>query len=193
MQAGVEVVGVLVRSKIRGYHVHASKIARLGVPILFGHTIKEAVGENSVEKAIVVKVDKNKKIIEGSDIKFDVDTICISVGLSPLVELLGQANCELKYVAELGGYVPVRDENYNTTNESIFVAGDITGIEEASAAMVEGYIAGLSASKYLGNIHENFDELIEEYRIQLKDLRSGPHSEAVTRGMNKLMEVAVNV
>ncbi len=193
MQAGVEVVGVLVRSNIKGYHVHASKIARLGVPILYGHTIKEAIGENGVEKAIVVKVDKNKEIIEGSEMEFDVDTICISVGLSPLVELLGQANCELKYIPELGGYVPVRDEYYATTNKSIFVAGDVTGIEEASAAMVEGHIAGLSAAKYLGYTHEYFNELINEYRRQLIDLRSGPHSKGVLRGIDKLIGGEINV
>jgi sarcosine oxidase subunit alpha len=187
MQAGVEVVGIITDMFITGYHVHASKIARMGVPILSGYTVKEVSGDRKVEKAVIAKIDKSWQPIEGTEIEFDVDAVCLSVGLSPLIELLGQSKCDLRYIPELGGYVPIRDENYRTTNEMIFVAGDITGIEEASAAMVEGYIAGLEASKDIGNIHTNYRELMRDYRGQLDDLRSGPHSGRLRTGLEKLM------
>ncbi|MCD6436517.1 MAG: FAD-dependent oxidoreductase [Clostridiales bacterium] len=193
MQAGVEVEAIITDLFITGYHVHASKIARMGVPILSGYTVKEVIGEEKVEKAVISKIDDKWNIIEGTDIEYDVDAVCLSVGLSPLVELLGQAGCELRYISELGGFVPLRDNNYRTTNSNIFIAGDITGIEEASSAMVEGYIAGLTASKDIGNIHEKYDELLEDYRSQLNDLRSGPHSGRLRNGIAKLMGVLDNV
>ncbi|MEA3423881.1 MAG: NAD(P)/FAD-dependent oxidoreductase [Bacillota bacterium] len=187
MQAGVQVEAIITDLFITGYHVHASKIARMGVPIMSGYTVKEVIGEEKVEKAIISKIDDKWNIIEGTDIEYDVDAVCLSVGLSPLVELLGQAECELRYITELGGYVPTRDNNYQTTNPSIYVAGDITGIEEASSAMVEGYIAGLTASKDIGHFHEKYNELLRDYKSQLNDLRSGPHSGRLRSGIEKLM------
>ena len=174
MQAGVEIAAVIHHSpKIGGYHVHASKIRRMGVPILTNHAIKEAIGKDSVEKAIIWELDNKKKPIVGSEKELDVDIICISVGLSPLVELLMQAGCEMKYVQELSGMVPVIDKNYQTTMEGIFVAGDASGVEEASMAMVEGYIAGLCAADYLGNKHPDIENLKEDYIAQLNELRAG--------------------
>jgi len=39
-------------------------------------------------------------------------TICLAVGLQPSVELVAQTGAEIKYISELGGYVPVRDEKH---------------------------------------------------------------------------------
>jgi sarcosine oxidase, subunit alpha len=63
----------------------------------------------------------------------------------------------VKFVASLSGFVPVRDENMMTTKQGIFVAGDVGGIEEASSAMVEGYLAGLSAAEWLGYVSEDLE------------------------------------
>ena len=41
----------------------------------------------------------------------------------------------------------------------MFVAGDVSGIEEASSAMIEGRMAGIAASEYLGYI-EKTDRMI---------------------------------
>lgn len=172
MQAGVDVAAIIHHSpRIGGYHVHASKIMRMGVPLLLNHEIKEARGKDAVESVVIHELDRAHKPIPGSEKELDVDTICISVGLSPLVELLGQAGCEMKYVRELSGLVPVIDEKYQTSVKGIFVAGDTAGVEEASMAMVEGYIAGLYAAESLGFRHTEFEKLVEDYKSQLSDLR----------------------
>jgi sarcosine oxidase subunit alpha len=80
MQAGVEVKAILdAAPKIGGYLVHASKIRRMGVPILTSHTVKEAIGNEFLEKAVICKVDEKFNLIEGTEITFDVDVMCISV------------------------------------------------------------------------------------------------------------------
>lgn len=193
MQAGVDIAAVITDLSITGYHVHASKIARMGVPILSGHSIKEVIGERQVERVVVAAIDDQWRPIEGTEQIFDVDAVCLSVGLSPLVELLGQARCDMVYIPELGGFVPRRDEDYRTSNPTIFVAGDVTGIEEASAAMVEGYIAGLVAARDLGYVHPEYHALMDDYRSQLADLRSGPHSGRLRSGLEKLMGGARDV
>lgn len=187
MQAGVEIAAIIDASpKIGGYLVHASKVRRMGVPIYTKHTIKEAIGKEKLEKAIICELNDKWQPILGSEKETDVDVICISVGLTPLVELLMQADCEMRYVPELGGIVPVRDDTYQTTKKGIFVAGDASGVEEASSAMVEGYLAGLCAANSIGYKNKDYESLKEDYIAQLLSLRSGPVGEKIRVGINKI-------
>lgn len=188
MQAGVEVAAILdAAPKIGGYLVHASKIRRMGVPILTSHTVKEAIGKEFIEKAVVCEVDDKFRSIEGTEKEFDVDVMCISVGLTPLNELLAMRGCQMKYVPQLSGFVPLRNENYETTIENVFAAGDATGVEEASAAMVEGYLAGLCAASKIGYTPDNFEERKNDYVKQLNDLRSGPVGKHILSGIEQIV------
>lgn len=183
MQAGVQVAAILdAAPKIGGYLVHASKVARMGVPILSSHTVKEAQGNTRLKRAVVCRVDSGFNPVPGTEKAFDVDTMCIAVGLSPLNELLEMRGCKMKYVPQLGGSVPVRGENYETSVDSLFVAGDTSGIEEASSAMVEGRIAGLCASAKIGRRRPDYDELLSDYFRQLDELRSGPAGRHIREG-----------
>lgn len=188
MQAGVEVAAILdAAPKIGGYLVHASKIRRMGVPILTSHTVKKAIGKDCIEKAIICEVDDKFNPIEGTEMEFDIDVMCISVGLTPLNELLAMRGCQMKYVPQLSGYVPLRNENYETTVENVFAAGDATGVEEASAAMVEGYLAGLCAAEKIGCKTDNFQARKQDYVKQLNDLRSGPVGQHILAGIKQIV------
>ncbi|SCY11033.1 NAD(P)/FAD-dependent oxidoreductase [Alkaliphilus peptidifermentans] len=188
MQAGVKVEAIVEAAPtIGGYLVHASKVRRMGVPIYTGYSIKEAHGKDSLEKAIIWQLDEKWNGIPGTEKELDVDVICISVGLSPLSELLWQAGCQMKYIHEFGGFVPARDENLQTSVKGIFVAGDVAGVEEASSAMVEGYIAGMSAASYLGYKLYNMQEVKDDLMQQLNSLRHGPVGEKIRNGITSLM------
>lgn len=186
MQAGVEVVAILdAAPTIGGYLVHASKIRRMGVPILASHTVLRADGETCIEKATIVELDNQWQPKPGTEKEYDIDVLCVSVGLSPLTELLFQAGCDMLYVRELGGYVPRRNNELRTSLKQIYIAGDVAGIEEASSAMVEGHIAGLSAAKSIGKLHENFDDVYADYQDQLSSLRSGHVGDHIRSGLIK--------
>lgn len=188
MQAGVKVVAVLdAAPKIGGYLVHASKIRRMGVPILTSHTVKEAIGKDYIEKAVVCQVDDKFNPIEGTETEFDVDVMCISVGLTPLNELLAMRGCEMKYIPQLSGFVPVRDENYETSIKNVYAAGDTTGVEEASSAMVEGYLAGLNAAAGIGYKTDDYEKRRNDYIKQLSDLRSGPVGKHILAGIEQIV------
>lgn len=183
MQAGIKVIAVVeVLPKIGGYGVHASKITRLGVPILTSHTVKEVRGERNVEVATVVEVDSQHQPIPGTEQDFDVDTVCIAVGLTPLAELAWIAGCEFITIPEMGGWIPVSDENMETTVPEIYVAGDVAGIEEASTAMMNGAIAGLAVAKSLGYMSK------ENYEGQKKDKRMA--LEAFSQGRFEFRKIA---
>ncbi|MEW6546061.1 MAG: NAD(P)/FAD-dependent oxidoreductase [Bacillota bacterium] len=189
-QAGVEVAAVVEAAPtIGGYAVHASKIRRLGIPILTSHSVKEARGERELEGVTVWRLDERWQGIPGTECDFEADVLCLAVGLSPLTELLWQAGCRMVYVPELGGHVPWRDEHQQTSVPGIFVAGDASGVEEASSAMVSGRIAGLAAAASLG-LCPCYRELAREAHAQLEVLRAGPPGEKIRRGLARLGEVA---
>lgn len=188
LQAGVKVEAILdAAPQIGGYLVHASKVRRMGVPILTGHSVKEAIGDTHLEKAVVWKLDNKFNGIPGTEMIFDVDTLCVSVGLSPLNELLWQVGCEMTYVPELGGHVPKRDHHNETSIKNVFIAGDVGGVEEASSAMVEGFLTGLIAAERSGRAVGNFESLKNDFENQLHALRSGPVGVKITAGLNKTL------
>lgn len=188
IQAGVKIKAIIdAAPKIGGYLVHASKIRRMGVPIMTGYTVKYAHGKDRLEKVTLCKLDENWQQVPGSDIEIETDVLCISVGLTPLTELLWQIGCKMKFIPELGGHVPARNEDCETNIENIFVAGDVGGVEEASSAMVEGRLAGLCAARKLGHILPDFEEQKADCHAQLDDLRSGPVGEKIRKGLEQLI------
>ncbi|KXG73737.1 NAD(P)/FAD-dependent oxidoreductase [Thermotalea metallivorans] len=191
LQAGVEVAAVIdAAPKIGGYWVHASKIRRMGVPMYTSYTVKEAYGKDALEGAVIWKLDQHWNPIHGTEMDLEIDVMCIAVGLSPLAELLWQAGCEMKYVNELGGFVPIRDENMETSVKGIFVAGDVAGVEEASSAMVEGYLAGIGAAQSIGHTVYNVEEKKRDFIQQLDALRSGPVGVKIRQGIAQLQSMA---
>ncbi|MFO8060274.1 MAG: NAD(P)/FAD-dependent oxidoreductase [Bacillota bacterium] len=188
MQAGVEVAAIIeAASSIGGYSVHASKVRRLGVPILTSHTVAGAIGDEYVEGATLVQLDADWQPVAGTETEVECDAICLAVGLSPLADLLWQAGCTMGWVPELGGYVPTSDETMSTSVSGIYVAGDARGIEEASAAMMEGTIVGLSCAHSLGYVEDDtYRERYEEIAGELDALRSGPTGGKIRSGLEKL-------
>lgn len=175
LQVGCAVVTIVdAAPKIGGYGVHAAKLARCGVPFQLSHTIIKAEGDQYVTGVIIGEVDNKFNIIPGSEKHFDVDTICIAVGLSPMSQLLKMTGCNMEENPKKGGFVPICNEYGETSIGGIFVAGDVSGIEEASSAMIEGRISGIAAAFRLGFIDkEELKAKARELEQALLSLRQG--------------------
>ena len=176
LQAGIKVDRVVEAAPtIGGYHVHAAKLRRCGVPIQTSHSIKEVYGDKTVEGAVIVELDAQWKPIPNTEEDIKCDTICLAVGLTPSTRLLSQIGVNLEFIPEAGGYVALHDDSMQTSVKGVYVAGDASGIEEASTAMIEGKIAGLAAAMTLGKTRDR--KLLEHYRRELECLRAGPFGE----------------
>jgi thioredoxin reductase len=179
MQAGAEVLAVVeAMPSIGGYGVHAAKIRRAGVPILVGTTISRVVGQGKVEAVVLATLGPDGKIDPQSERTLAADTVGLAVGLTPLTELAWMAGCEFFFSPKLGGHLPLHDENMLTSLPYLYVAGDITGVEEASTAMEEGRLAGIAAAESLGLVAAATaaaDKAAVRQRIDV--LRSGPFGE----------------
>lgn len=174
-QCGCDVVAVVdAAPKVGGYGVHAAKVARTGVPFYLSHTIKKVEGTDHVTGVTIAEVDNRFQFIEGTEKHFDVDTVCLAVGLSPMSQLLKMAGCAMEDNPRRGGQVPLCDASGKTSVDGIFVAGDVSGIEEASSAMIEGRIAGIAVAEYLGFTTKEFlAESMETLEAALLSLRQG--------------------
>ena len=175
LQAGCEVVAVAdAAPRVGGYGVHAAKVARCGVPFYLSHTIVAAEGTDCVTGVTIGQVDANWQVIPGTEKHFDVDTICLAVGLSPMSKLCDMAGCEMEDNPAKAGFVPKVNAYGETSVLGIYAAGDVSGIEEASSAMIEGRIAGIAAAARLGYLSE--EECQKEVAAQeaaLDGLRQG--------------------
>lgn len=189
-QAGIGVAAIVeAKPKVGGYLVHAAKVQRAGVPILTGHTVVEARGAGAVEAATVAEVDQAFQPVPGTEKEVEVDLICLAVGLGPAAELCWLAECQMAFLPELGGHVPVHDANLETSVPGLYVAGDVAGIEEASTAMEEGRLAGLAAAESLGHVSAE-DAAQEKQAIwqSLDALRQGPFGQMRLEAKKKLMD-----
>jgi sarcosine oxidase subunit alpha len=92
----------------------------------------------------------------------------------------------MKFVPELGGHVPVRNGNLETSIKGVYVAGDVAGVEEASSAMVEGRLAGINAAEALGYTSPELEDKRKDCLEQLSSLRSGHVGEKILSGLSKV-------
>ena len=130
LQAGIDVVGLVeALPEVGGYKVHLDKLRRLGVPVWTSHTILRAEGKETLERVVISKIDSSFKSIKGTERIFDVDTLLIAVGLSPVDELVSKAKA---------------------AGIEVFSAGDSDEIAEASAAIFSGRITGRRILEQMG-------------------------------------------
>jgi len=175
LQAGAEVAAIVEAAPfLGGYGVHTAKVCRAGVPFYVSHTVKAAYGSERVEKIELVRLDEKFNQIPGTEFEVEADTVCLATGLTPLTELAWISGCQFDFVPALGGFLPIHNAQLQTTNPDIYIAGDIAGIEEASTAMEEGRLAGISASAALGYISKGeAAQLTDKIWDSLNALRSG--------------------
>ncbi len=187
LQAGAQVLAVIEKGdKIGGYGVHAEKIRAAGVPIRTGTVISCATGVTSVEKVTTVDA-------EGHETEYDADTVIMAVGMSPMTELLWNAGCKFEFIGELGGYVPLHNVGMATTVSNLYAAGDVTGVEEASVAMEEGRIAGISAAAACGYMSESErDAKCRPHIESLRELESGEYDGGRSAAREKKLEFFSN-
>ena len=187
IQAGVKIKALIeAQSTIGGYKVHASKLKRLGVPFLMQKTISRAIGKDHLEAVEIVGLDEHFQVIPNSEEIIKTDALCIAVGLSPLTQLLGMLDVEMKYIKELGGLVPKLNDDHQTSIPFMFACGDASGIEEASSAMMEGHLTGLGVLKYLGHKDLKHEEKVLFYHEQLNRLRDSAYGDKTKQGLDKL-------
>ena len=128
------------------------------IPLHLSHTVTKIKGKSRLEGITVSQVDENMKIIEGTEKDYDCDTLILSVGLIPENELSLKAGVELDNNTK----GPIIDENYQTSVEGIFVAGNVLHVHDlVDFVSLEGERLAVQVAKYINN------EVIEKCSINI--------------------------
>src|SRR5699024_10799908 len=128
------------------------------IPIMLRKAVIEIHGEEVVEGVTIATITTDGEVVPGSSEYIETDFVCIAGGLYPLAELAALAGCPFYHISELGGHIPLHNEKMQTTEEGLFVAGNITGIEGSKVAIRQGEVKGYAVlqQKY----HVKFDTKI---------------------------------
>lgn len=162
-----------------------------GIPIHVRKAVTAIHGEDQVEAVTLCDLDRKGNTVPNSEKTVNVDFVCIAGGLYPLAELAAVAGCPFQYIEELGGHVPLHNEQMETPCEGVYVAGNITGIESAKVARAQGTVAGLSMARQLAEDTANIGHHLQEAQQEVKTTRQEasiqfhPH---VARGRAKMAE-----
>ena len=115
------------------------------IPLYLSHTIIDIQGKDRVERAVVAKVDENRRPIPGTEMVFDCDTILLSVGLIPENELTSGAGIALDPRTK----GPVVFENMETSAPGVFACGNVVHVHDlVDFVTAESQRAGAAAARY---------------------------------------------
>ena len=153
------------------------RLKKAGVRMLQSYVLQSIESDREGLRAVLGKVDSQCRSIPGYTTSFEVDSVCIGYGLISSVWLTSMLGCRHEYDPNSGGWVPYCDENLQTDQPGIFVAGDGAGIAGVLAARSEGTIAGLFAAMHVGVISsrqaENAARAERKHLASLRTFRRG--------------------
>lgn len=115
------------------------------IPLYLSHTVKKVEGHSHLEKVTIAKVDEKMNFIEGTEMTFDVDTLLLSVGLLPNVDLLN--NLPVRISRTRGAMV---NQAMESDIRGVFACGNVLHVHDLVDYVVEeAREAGCGAVAYL--------------------------------------------
>lgn len=115
------------------------------IPLYLSHTVVKIHGKDRVTGITCAQVDRDKRIVPGSEFYIECDCLLLSVGLIPENELSQKMGVELDPVT--GG--PIVDQMRQTTLQGCFAAGNVVHVHDlVDFVSEEGDIAGRCAALY---------------------------------------------
>ena len=148
------------------------KLKKAGVSYHAHQVPVRALGTTQVEAVVVAEVDAEWRVVPGTERTIDADTLCLSYGFLPAIQLPRLAGCRIQYEADSGGWVTWHDQNQETSVPGVYVAGEVGGIGGADVAEEEGRLASIAALRALNKVPLNgLRKEEEKSRVRLAEAR----------------------
>ncbi|ETW99385.1 MAG: hypothetical protein ETSY2_40955 [Candidatus Entotheonella gemina] len=122
---------------------YGSACLKYGIPIRFGQTIFQAMGEAAVTAAAYGRVDAQWRPRLDTAQTVEVDTLCVALGFLPNLALTRHLGCAHTYDPDVDAFYPQHDAAMETTVPGVYVAGDVTGIGGKALSKLQGQVAAL--------------------------------------------------
>ena len=120
------------------------------VPYHDRHVPVRALGTEQLEAVVVAGVDDEWQVVPGTERTLPADTLCLSYGFVPSIQMTRLLGCRIAHDGRAGGWLTWHDDDQQTSVPGVYVAGEVGGIGGADVAIEEGRIAGLAAARALG-------------------------------------------
>ncbi|MGH7071700.1 MAG: FAD-dependent oxidoreductase [Acetobacteraceae bacterium] len=142
LEAGIEVAGIVdVEGAAPGPALQ--DLLEHRVAIHAGHAVLAVEGGAELAGIRVAPLGRKEAHFE-----IACDTIVSALDLVPVGELFDLLGCKIAWRAELGGFVPVVDDEGRTSVSGIYAAGDCAGVTDAAIGdPAIAAAAGLSAAR----------------------------------------------
>jgi NADPH-dependent 2,4-dienoyl-CoA reductase/sulfur reductase-like enzyme len=117
-----------------------------GIPLKLSHTVVDIEGKDRVKAVTIAKVGPDRKPIEGTEERYECDTLLLSCGLIPENELSKSGGVTLSPVTN----GPVVDDALQTNVEGIFACGNVLHVHDlVDFVSQEAANAGEYAAEYI--------------------------------------------
>lgn len=127
-------------------------ILRAGATLRTGWTVVEARGDGECEEVVVAPIDADGRVDRGRARTHAADLLVTGFGLQSSTELARGMGLALHWHPLRGGWLPVRDQEFETSRRNVFAIGDGAGIGGVEMALAEGRLMGLIAAERLGRL-----------------------------------------
>jgi thioredoxin reductase len=142
------------RQLLETFHI-LRRLRRAGVPVIFGHTILRADGSESAKNATIAAITPSGTVDHHKTQVFECDRIGVCHGFLASSELARQAGAEMHWKDHSGGWLARHNHWFESSVENLFVAGEITSVDGADAALEKGRIAAYGILRSLGRLDDN--------------------------------------
>ncbi len=118
------------------------------IPLFLSHTVSDIRGKDTLESITISEVDENFEYIDGTEKTFEVDTLLLSVGLIPDINMFDSLKFDVS--KKTGGAIV--DQTYQTSIDGLFACGNALHVHDlVDFVTEEATKAGKQAKDYLLN------------------------------------------
>ena len=165
LDAGVDVAAVVDARPEFPQGVEAVQAAESrNVTILNSHTVTKAEGKGKVRAVCVTRLEAGEPV--GQVIRFRCDLVCMSGGFQPANALLYQSGGTLEHMETVDETVP------KALPAGLYAAGEVTGIHDLGASLLQGKLAALESVSSLDSVPTSAQEELEDLRQQTAKARA---------------------
>ena len=115
------------------------------IPLYLSHTITNIKGKDVLEEITISQVDQSFHPIQGTEKKFKVDTLLLSVGLIPDIQLFESLSIETSKTTKSA----IVNQHYQTNIEGLYVCGNALHVHDlVDWVTKESELVGQKAKDY---------------------------------------------
>ncbi len=163
----------------------------LGIEVIGGHGVIDAVGKNRVRAAVIAPLNEDGSAVTGASRRLDCDLIAYSGGWSPVIHLSSHTGSKPRWNDEVVGFLP------GDSRQSERSAGAAGGSYSLVSCLMEGVSAGAEAAHLTGFgdgkssfAAPNTQELPQEPQQALFLV---PHSKPTSRAPSQFVDFQLDV